>query len=462
MSQVEAFIEKTRSLPNSSICLESWRDKIRAAVIEECMEKSFRHASMAGIAKRAQVSTASLYREFVDRQSLLEEVANFTAPLIFRDFMRDVETSEPRIRLQTLLVRHGKVFDNPHANWLYRAHVSGEVLEGHGLVPFGKDARNRIEAFWAKELRVLGRIADESPSEIRAIVNLVLGAVQRRSLLAMLLFGLDDQAQPILQTAVAGALDWVIALYGETSQRRDQGKINLTNLVTTTQHTSDVAHQIADDLARPIERSDIAGRHQKILAAAVQECSDMGFAHVNMAAIACRAGVSTATLYDHFADKEDILAKAAAYVVPILASSMAKVPDTNDPRERIAQLLITHGEAFLDPFMTSLYRLFVSFDGQSDSVIVQLGRNGRALMEQFWSNQLTVLENQGYLVPSDHPTTINLLLGCVERPTLISFLLYGFEEANRKDLFEAAVFAAEALFKRLGTQKFTTEFGKPV
>jgi AcrR family transcriptional regulator len=460
VSKVEAFITNTKSLPISRANADERTNRIRAAVIEECMEKSFRHASMASIAKRAHVSTASLYREFPNRDALLANVAKFAGALIAGDFTPDMGTFEPIERLRKLLFQHGQIFQNPYATWLYRAHVSGEIFEDDGMAPLGKVTRDRIESFWANEIKSLGYFDQEDPSQMGEIVNFVIGGIQRRTLSAMLLFGPDDQAEPKHEAAPDYALDWVKALYGHGARPLRFGQINVSKLSTSFTDTSKIEQQVLGDLTRHHERSDAGGRHQRILAAAVQECSQMGFKAASMAGVAQRANVSTATLYDHFTDKDDMFIKSVAYMVPFLTEAVTQSPHTKDPRELVAQMLINHGQAYIDPFMAWLYRLYVSFDDQSANSTVGLGQASRAMTEQFWRDQLSCLENEGYLQPSDHALTINILLGCIERRTLVSLLMYGFETANCQNLVDAAVFAAEALFQRLGTDKFVSEFGQ--
>jgi AcrR family transcriptional regulator len=462
VSQVQAFIEQTRSQPLTKGSTEERLNRIRAAVIEECVEKSFRHASMANIAKRARVSTASLYREFSGREALLEDVAKFAAPMIASEFTREIGSLDPQARLQALLIHHGNIYQNSHVNWLYRAHVSGEVLEGRGLIPIGKDTRDRIEAFWAREVSALESISLATPPETCRIVNFLLGGVQRRTLLSMLLFGLEDQARPNPEMAVQAAVDWLVALHGTSHSWPDQGHIDRAKLVMIGGDISAIKLHVKRDLAHQHDRMDVAARHQRILAAAVQECSEVGFKHASMAGVAHRANVSTATLYDHFKDKDDMFVKSVAYMVPILTEVVVQTPQTDDPRERVAQMLINHGQAYLDPFMAWLYRLYVSFEGQSDSVAIRLGQASRALIEQFWCDQLMSLENEGYLEPCDHATMLNILLGGIERRTLIAFLLFGLEPDSQDQLVDAAVFAAEALFKRLGTAKYNAEFAPKV
>jgi AcrR family transcriptional regulator len=455
VSKVQAFIESAQNAPVTRRDTDARLARIRAAVIEECVERSFRQATMANIAKRARVSTASLYREFGNREALLEQVAHFTAPLIAADFTAEVTETEPKARLLALLIHHGRIYQNPHANWLYRAHVSGEVGQGRGLIPVGTDTSLRIEAFWVAEIKRLQDVGMIGTVNMRETVNFMLGGVQRRSLGAILLFGPEDVSSPSLEEAAQSAVDWLFALHGTGSIAKP-----LTTYPTVKTPTkSRIQMQVEADLARPHERTEVPARYQKIIAAAVQECSEVGFCQSSMASVSRRAVVSTATIYEHFADKDDMFSKAVSYMMPILTDAVTRPAKTANPHERIAAMLIAHGNAYLDPFMAWLYRLYVSFEGQDASMFGNLGKASRTLTEQYWHDQLRALQNDGYLLPGDETLTINSLLGPIERRSLMGFLLFGRDHVSFEEVVVSAQHATNALFTRYGTAKYFAEFG---
>jgi AcrR family transcriptional regulator len=453
VSTVQKFLEQTRANPVTRGDSGERLNRIRAAVIEECAQKSYRLASIANIAKRAKVSTASLYRDFGNRENLLEQVAMFTTPLIAADFSIDHQGSTPQETIQMLLMAQGAIYQNPHANWVYRAHISGEVSEGKGLLQVGRDTRNQVQAFWENQIKRLQSAGLIGDVDVRETVNFVLGSVQRRTLLAMLLFGLQDQAEPSPQIAASSAIEWIMALKSNARAIPDFTVPNEIHALP-----SSIQTQIEADFGHHHDRTDALGRHQKILTAAALECSEVGFSQASVASVAKRANVSTATLYEHFHDKDDMFMKAVGYMVPLLTESVIRATTATNPCERIATMLVNHGASYLDPFMAWLFRLYVSVEGQGDTVASRLGKASRAMVEQFWSSQLTALEDQGYLSASDHIITVNLLLGGVERRTLASFLLMGKEHAQYSQLVAAAKHGAKTLFLRYGTDKFFAEF----
>jgi AcrR family transcriptional regulator len=215
---------------------------------------------------------------------------------------------------------------------------------------------------------------------------------------------------------------------------------------------SAIQMRVEADLAGNDQNSEIDDRQQRILAAAVQECAEVSFKGASIAGIAKRAKVSTATLYRFYTDKIDLLFHCVAYVIPMLAETMTRQIHASTPRETIKTMLIAHGEAFGDPFMGWLYRMYVNSDDYEKSgELLMIARAGRTLAQAHWSAKLAELESQGHIKPSDHDITINLLLGQIERRTILAQLLFGSDDVSEPSLEAAAEFATAGLFANLGT-----------
>lgn len=214
ITTIETFVSDALSGDVRRLDSKQRRVRILAAAIQECSQTGFRDASMSGIAQRARVSTASLYRDFGTREKLLEDSVVFAAPMVAAQFNTPVASTRPRARLIELLIRHGKISGHPHARWMYRAHVSGELSDDVHMSAFGKSARDSMEQFWRGELTALESQNIVKVPQMSEAINFLLGTVQRRTLLAMLLFGNDDVAQPSLDTAATSAVDWFLSQFG--------------------------------------------------------------------------------------------------------------------------------------------------------------------------------------------------------------------------------------------------------
>jgi AcrR family transcriptional regulator len=218
---------------------------------------------------------------------------------------------------------------------------------------------------------------------------------------------------------------------------------------------SSIQLRVEADLKQGLMYHDVAARRLRILAGAIQECSEIGFKNATISGVARRAGVSTATLYKEYKDKTDLFFQSAAYIISLLAESMTMIEDAGDPFERVKGMLINHGRAMGDPFMSWLYRMYVSASGYENyAQLSNIARAGRDFTQAHWQTHLLLLEQEGHIHPSQHDQTINLLLGQIERRTILAQLLFGQEDKAAPSLYEAAHFATTALFANLGTQAF--------
>jgi AcrR family transcriptional regulator len=204
-------------------------------------------------------------------------------------------------------------------------------------------------------------------------------------------------------------------------------------------------------LATPIDRFDVGGRNKRIQAATVQECSEVGFEAASMSGIAARAGVSTATLYKHYKNKTELFSDGVEIVIPTVGESLTTIDDNADPRIRVYNMLERHAEALDDPYMSWLYRLHVSLDSTLGPQLLIMARASRMLTEQHWSRQLSRLETEGHLVPSDHIVTTNLILGPIERRTVLARLLFGGDDTHEPNDEVLIGSCRDVLFKMYGT-----------
>jgi AcrR family transcriptional regulator len=100
---------------------------------------------------------------------------------------------------------------------------------------------------------------------------------------------------------------------------------------------------------RPPKSADPATR-DRLLDAAAELCVDVGFDAVTVAAVAARAGVTPAAVYNHFTDKAELLYTAGRLAIDRLASTVAA---TGDPA-RAAHDVVA---AFLAPSFRESRRL---------------------------------------------------------------------------------------------------------
>ena len=86
-----------------------------------------------------------------------------------------------------------------------------------------------------------------------------------------------------------------------------------------------------------MSRKPSADAHQKVLKAALELIADRGVEGTSMDAIAERSGVSKATIYNHWANKEALLIEVMLFVNGL--DRIPPDPDTGDPCRDIAIVL---------------------------------------------------------------------------------------------------------------------------
>jgi AcrR family transcriptional regulator len=102
---------------------------------------------------------------------------------------------------------------------------------------------------------------------------------------------------------------------------------------------------------RPPKSDDPATR-DRLLDAAAAACVDVGFERITVAQIADRAGVTPAAIYNHFADKEELLYAAGRVAVERLAASITPGADPGRGAHDVAT-------AFLRPSFRTSRRLIL-------------------------------------------------------------------------------------------------------
>jgi AcrR family transcriptional regulator len=201
---------------------------------------------------------------------------------------------------------------------------------------------------------------------------------------------------------------------------------------------------IAEVLSAPIGRFDSAGRRLKLVCAAMDTLVTTGTPVIAMSVVAKAAGVSTATLYRDFADRDALIDACMDWSIPILAQLMTEAAQEPDPRRRLVAMLLTHAEVFADPYLDVILRHHVFNLRQGREFREDVARTGRAMVEQYWLEQLERLRQEGMIGAVDLPVAVNFLLSPMERRTVLSSLLFGVDRGDRPTIEEAAEAAADA------------------
>jgi AcrR family transcriptional regulator len=191
---------------------------------------------------------------------------------------------------------------------------------------------------------------------------------------------------------------------------------------------------VEETMAHRVGRFDAEGRRARILACAAYLAARDGVHGISVGAVARLAGVSTATLYRDFEDRRALIASTIMVVVPILAINMVTAAQVDDPRERLVAILRAHASTFADPFLGALLRVHAAEETEGGRERLLEARAGRKVVEDFWNGQLDRLEEAGLTRKLDRPAAINLILGPIERRTVLARLLFGEDDVAEPDI----------------------------
>lgn len=133
---------------------------------------------------------------------------------------------------------------------------------------------------------------------------------------------------------------------------------------------------MSTDAAIPVQ-SGMPEKRRKILAGAREVFREQGFERASVDVIAARAGVSKATVYNHFADKKALFVASVVEATEELRASLAECVEC--PAGGVEQALQAMGERvmalWLTPSVAALYR-------QAIAETARLPEIGRMVYEQ--------------------------------------------------------------------------------
>ena len=181
------------------------------------------------------------------------------------------------------------------------------------------------------------------------------------------------------------------------------------------------------------------------------ECAQKGYSALSVGQIAKRAKVSTASVYALYEDRDALLVAAMDMLLTIMAGDVIEIPPIFDPQKRVEQLLIAHGEVYQQPLTIWLLRLYMTLVCKGQNHLRDMGLRVFQGIDAFWHSFLSGLTVQGHLKDLDLNIIVPLMLGAVERCTVISRLSCGDDETDRPQLNEVARHASRILFELGGT-----------
>jgi AcrR family transcriptional regulator len=434
--------------------------RVMAAVILECAAHGYKEARIVDIATRAKVSTATLYREYGDRDDLFIAALEMVIGLLERVWRPPTLPEAPLERLEALLLAHGRAWADPSFGWIIRMYIFYGNTKAPHLLVLGQAAFKADMAFWQGHVDGLEEAGLISGDDRTARLALILGAIERRTIFARLGFGENDDHPPALAAVARHSAHAFFRVYGTplfwdrygtTAQlpaaKGRVGKIDLpvAKMDPPSQRLLAYANKV---LSSDVDRLDQEGRRARIQLAAMLTCMQHGYENATMANVAEAAKVSTATLYLDYDDKQKLFLDAMMMQARFRVDYNKLLDPASTPENNICTLVFSIASVLADPDFLWFHYVSMASELSMSPALIASSRKTRAHTEGFWLAYLDRLVDEKVLEPHDTIISMNLLLGATQRRSVQSLVLYGRNQATPDELAELSV-ASTAFLMRL-------------
>jgi AcrR family transcriptional regulator len=164
-------------------------------------------------------------------------------------------------------------------------------------------------------------------------------------------------------------------------------------------------------------------KRSAIMQAASRLFAEHGFREVSTAALAAAAGVSTATLYRYFPDKESIFGAVIDELVSDVIQTRAV--RSEDSENRLRDLALRYADLLSDPLVVGLIRAVVADRGNSSAFGERLETQGNGIFEKEFETEIRALLKAHNSPELDHVSQASReLRGVLEHNTLLPELLF--------------------------------------
>jgi len=195
------------------------------------------------------------------------------------------------------------------------------------------------------------------------------------------------------------------------------------------------------------EFRDVRARTKRanILEAASRLFAERGFRDVSTATLAAEAGVSTATLYRYFEDKEALFGAVVNALVSDVIQAVSCAPYSSE--DRLYELSLRYALLLSDPAVVGLIRAVVADNQNSRGFRDRLALHGSEIFADEFDSEITqLLSEQTATEAPDVLQASGELRGALEHFTLLPGLL--FHEHLPHDELEATVERTLASWRR--------------
>jgi AcrR family transcriptional regulator len=462
-SAVQQAIEAILQQPAARLDVAARRERTKAAMVLECTEKGYAAAKIAAVAKRAQISTASIYRDFGDRDNLLLEALQLAIGIFAQNWVQENHHSTPIERIEAMLMTHGRALADPFMGWLFRLYVHLANTSAPQLFALGRAARDANLELWLGEIASLEANGYLVATDHNTTVALLLGAIERRTIFARMAFGEGAESEPDLAVVAKHMSLALFQVYGTAKfwpsridksanglvlhEEADHGQLENAPISLLDLPSVRLKAFAERTLARDINRLDSESRKVRIQLAAMLECMEMGYEASTMASVATRAGVSTATFYNDYSDKRALFIDAMLMQARFRVDYTSLVSPDDSPSKTIADLVYSISYVLGDPDFLWFHEVSMASEISDAPLLIASSRATRTHTEGFWLDYLNSLADSGLICICDHRLTMNVLLGATQRRSVLSMVFFGKDDVSYGEISRLALASTDFVMR---------------
>jgi AcrR family transcriptional regulator len=166
-------------------------------------------------------------------------------------------------------------------------------------------------------------------------------------------------------------------------------------------------------------------KRASVIRAATTLFAERGFNAVSMATLAQAAGVSTATVYRHFADKEAVFGEVIEYLVRNVLADHPAESEHAEPVSALRSVAMRYATLLSDPMVLGLLRAVVADTDASSGFRARLSEYGNAIFANEFQHAIATLFGQRNPDQSlnVHQASVELR-GMLEHFTVVGGLLF--------------------------------------
>ncbi len=158
-------------------------------------------------------------------------------------------------------------------------------------------------------------------------------------------------------------------------------------------------NQVQRYLKAAVRRHDLTARRNRTLASVLQEWTEVGFAKAQVASIANRAGMSTASLYQQFQDKRILFCEALSFGHAILLDALATYRKDPNPIRDLTAMLCNYIETLSEPAPQQMLiaQSSMLLDPEFQADVRAIANENHAKIKQIWYAKVQKWADAGWV-----------------------------------------------------------------